>query len=513
VVSEPNKWRADEFLIEEFPVYGWGMGGTLAGSRVLRGLGTVIAAAIALGCVDESGDLRPSVLLVVVDTLRADAVSAYGHVHETTPHFDALATSGLLYSHAFSPSPWTLPSHASILTGLAIDQHGVGIGGRMGLREDVETLAERLTAAGYQTAGFSENPLISDGFGMDQGFDHFATVTIEDVMNDANHPGSLRFDTVASVSRFLEGRDKARPFFVFVNLFDPHSPYEDRERDQFVPPELQNLKSWTPRRLRRSPYAICSRLPGANDLAILRGLYLGDVAQMDQKIGRIATAAREASEGRVIVVATADHGEQFGEHRLLDHEFTVRAQALRVPLAVQGLPGIEPARIDAAVELADIAPSILSWAGVRPVAGLRGRILPTGNSPRPPAEMFAVYSDQKLRTPDDWESELDVDAATSDAKRAGCGESDRVFGNMAALTRWPFKLIWFQNYAPELYDLSWDPEERSDLAELRPEITAKMLELVRVRLAEVRLETPGSTSAARPAPEDVEALEALGYLD
>ena len=183
------------------------MGGTVA---VGRRLGSVIAVAVALGCAPDPPDTpdpRPSVLLVVVDTLRADAVSAYGRVEGTTPNFDALAEAGLLYSHAFSPSPWTLPSHASILSGLAIDQHGVGIGGQMGLPESVETVAERLRAAGYQTAGFSENPLVSAGFGMDQGFGRFATVTIDEVMNESASP---RFDSVAQVRRFLARRDSTR---------------------------------------------------------------------------------------------------------------------------------------------------------------------------------------------------------------------------------------------------------------------------------------------------------------
>ncbi len=489
------------------------MGGIAALSQILGWLGCAVAALSAPGCAPEPADPRPSVLLVVVDTLRADAVSAYGRVQDTTPHFDALAAGGLLYSQAFSPSPWTLPSHASILTGLAIDRHGVGIGGRMGLPDAVETVAERLRGAGYQTAGFSENPLISHGFGMDQGFGQFAAVTIDDVTGGSNEPGSRSFDAVSAVRRFLTERDTSRPFFVFVNLFDPHSPYQDRELDRFVPPELEHLKTWTPRRLSRSPYAICNRLPASDDLAILRGFYLGDVAEVDRKLGKIEAAARQASGGKLIVVATADHGEQFGEHRLLDHEFTVRAQVLRVPLAVHGLVDVAPARIDSPVELVDIASSILSWAGIGPLAELSGRTLPIVDGPRAPAEFLAVYSDEKLRTPDDWESDLDVEDATSTAKRAGCGESDRVFGNMAALTRWPFKLIWFQNYPPELYDLSWDPEERSDLAALRPEIAAELLALARARLGAVGLEGPRLPAAAGPAREHLEALDALGYLD
>ena len=113
----------------------------------------------------------------MIDTLRADAVSAYGAVEGTTPSFDALASRGLLYERAYAPSPWTLPSHASLLTGFEVDRHGVGVAGRMGLRAEFTTLAERLSEAGYQTVGFSENPLVSDLFGFDQGFERFSALT------------------------------------------------------------------------------------------------------------------------------------------------------------------------------------------------------------------------------------------------------------------------------------------------------------------------------------------------
>ena len=186
------------------------------------------AMGLAGGCSPEPGDLRPSIVLVVIDTLRADAVSAYGSVENTTPAFDALAAQGLLYGRAYAPSPWTLPSHASLLTGLGVDRHGVGVAGRMGLRAEFTTLAERLSAAGYQTVGFSENPLVSGLFGFEQGFERFSAITIEDAVFEGEGPGSHRFDIVQEVAAFAAERDRNRPFFLFANLFDPHSPYQDR---------------------------------------------------------------------------------------------------------------------------------------------------------------------------------------------------------------------------------------------------------------------------------------------
>jgi len=486
------------------------------GRAIERVCAVALASAIALaaGCAREPGDPRPSIVLVVVDTLRADAVSAYGAVEGTTPAFDALASEGLLYSRAYAPSPWTLPSHASLLTGLAVDRHGVGVAGRMGLRAEFTTLAERLRAAGYQTAGFSENPLVSDLFGFEQGFERFDAITVDDVINEDEHPGSLEFDVVEAVATFAAQRDRKRPFFIFVNLFDPHSPYRDRGKNRFIGSGVRVADTWSEEALKASPNQICDRLPSPEDLKLLHGLYLGDVAAADAKLGKIAAIARGAAEGALITVATADHGEHFGEHRLLDHEFSVRAAVLNVPLAVHGLRGAPVGRVDVPVTLVDVAASVLSWAGAEVPAELAGRPLPTRDRDveTPAVDLLAIYSDEKLRLPEDWEEELEPTEAARDTKRSGCWPSDRVFGNMAALTRWPFKLIWFENYPAELYDLSWDSAERSDLAELRPEVRAPLLEAAQRRVEQVGLVRSGE-NVETPSEAELEALKKLGYRE
>jgi len=473
----------------------------------------VCAIGLLAACSDEPRDLRPSIVLVAVDTLRADAVSAYGAVERTTPAFDQLAADGLVYTRAFAPSPWTLPSHASLLTGLGVERHGVGISGRMGLGEQLTTLAERLGQAGYQTAGFSENPLVSDLFGFAQGFERFSATTIDDVIYEEAHPDDPRFDVVREVADFAEQRDRHRPFFVFVNLFDPHSPYRDREPNRFVDPGVAVADLWTAEALQASPSRICDRLPTAPALKVLHELYLGDVAAADAKLGKIAALAREAvGSDPLIVVATADHGEHFGEHRLLDHEFSVRAPVLHIPLVVQGAPGASSGRIEAAVTLVDVAASVLSWAGVARPAEIAGQPLPLRAGADRPEDLFAVYSDERLHTPEGWDQALEPAEGARDAKRSGCWPSDRVFGSMAALTRWPFKLIWFANYPAELYDLSWDPLERSDLAALRADIRDPLLAEAKRQIDAIGLS--GSAPAAEtPSDAEQETLRGLGYVE
>ena len=136
---------------------------------------TLVACLLCVGCGSQPLDTRPSIVVLLIDTLRADAVSAYGHVAGTTPTLDALAAGGVRYVNAFAPSPWTLPSHATLFTGLGPGEHGVGLQGRIDLAEHLPTLAERLAAAGYETVGFSENPLIVEQLGFTRGFENFAS--------------------------------------------------------------------------------------------------------------------------------------------------------------------------------------------------------------------------------------------------------------------------------------------------------------------------------------------------
>ena len=473
------------------------------------------AIGLVVGCSQERADPRPSIVLVVIDTLRADAVSAYGAVDDTTPSFDALASRGLLYERAYAPSPWTLPSHASLLTGFDADQHGVGIAGRMGLRAEFTTLAERLRDAGYQTAGFSENPLVSSLFGFDQGFERFSAPTVEDAIEENQRPGSLHFDVVQEVAAFAEVRDRERPFFLFVNLFDPHSPYLDRVQNRFLGPDVSVGDSWTVDALKAVSHRICERLPSIDDVKTLHGLYLGDVAESDAKLGRIESIAREAvGEGALILVATSDHGEHFGEHRLLSHEFSVRAPVLNIPLVVHGIPDVTGGRIERPVTLVDVATSVLGWAGVDIPPELAGRPLPTGASEaiRTDVDLLAIFSDQDLKVPEDWDEGIRPSEHDGDLKRSGCRPEDRVFGDMAALTSWPFKLIWFENHPAELYDLSWDPSERSDLADLRPEISGPLIEKAQ-RLVDAVGLAGASGGAEVPSAAELEALRGLGYLE
>jgi len=457
-------------------------------------------------CSDKAVKAPPSILLVVIDTLRADAASAYGITEGTTPAFDALAAAGQLYTRAYAPSPWTLPSHASLFTGNPIDDHGVGLHGRVVLPEDVSTLAERLNTAGYQTAAFSENALISRVFGFEQGFEHFSVRTAEEQLA-ANQ--KLVIDVADELARWLEVRDPERPFFVFINLYDPHEPYAVRAENPFLPVGTTTADA---RRLKaggRTSHLICNRLPSQSELHILHGLYLGEVASADRKLKAILTLLGDQSASDLITVVTSDHGEHFGEHGLLDHEFSVRDTVLRIPLVVHG-PALAPAIIERPVELHDVTRSLLGWAGADAsgiaAAGLEGN---PGAAPDAPAPFFAVYSDTRMRLPPSF----DATSAQKmrDFKRQGCSATDRVFGDMMAVTRYPFKLNWYERFPSELFDVSRDPGEQAPRQAQHPEVFSMLDQQAREFAARAGLAS--GKAPERLSPESEEALRSLGYID
>jgi len=470
-----------------------------------------LAVVLGLLCTSPSNAAeRPSVLLLVVDTLRASAVSAYGDADGTTPELDALAREGILYRRAYAPAPWTLPSHATILSGLRIDQHRVSMPGRNMLPEDILTLAERMQAAGYETAAFSENPVVSDLMQLLQGFEHRRTG------NDANGR-KIEMDAAREVERWVASRDVERPYFVFVNLLDPHAPYVVRSENPFVPSSAdRNEIANRPENIKG---LICGAVPDARQLAILKGLYLGDVHQADAKVGRILRALRRhAPQSRLLTIATSDHGEYFGEDKLMGHQFGLHAAVLHVPMIVHGLPGVSPAAIDKTVGLEDIAPSILEWTAVDDEASGLGQPLPRrqGDAGATERIVFSAYVDASHWLQIPWLTYAEGREGAKRArnrKRQFCGPSDRVFGPMASIIRYPFKLRWYERYPPELYDLRWQSGERSNRARYEPEQVKQLSELIEPYLHGVGLKGEPARDPQELPEEALEALRELGYLE
>jgi choline-sulfatase len=274
---------------------------------------------------------RPSILLVTLDTTRADAIGPEA-VGVQTPAFDALAARGRRFRQAYTPIPETLPAHSSIMTGLYPAGHGIHENGRH-LAERYPVLAERLSQAGYRTAAFVSSFILSRRFGLARGFgaydDELAAGQTERSSKDTTDR-ALTYLPQAFPSAQSSPAVAAQPLFLWVHYFDPHAPY--------APPEPF-----------RTQYA---KTP-----------YLGEVAAMDQQLGRLVQAFEHQVPGPVAIIVVADHGEGLGDHGEMQHGNLLYQSTMHVPLVVMG-PGVGAGTTDVPVSTRRIFSTVLDWTGV-----------------------------------------------------------------------------------------------------------------------------------------------------
>lgn len=412
------------------------------------------------------------VVLVVIDTLRADHVSAYGYERETTPNLDRLASGGVLYEDAISSAPWTLPAHASLFTGLYVRDHGT-TNRNWTLDPSHETLAQRLRRAGYHTAGYSNNVWLNDVSGLKRGFQVFEEMWRQQhtrsegisVDRPATDMGGVR--TTERIFGWIDGLpDDDRPFFTFVNYFEPHLPYRPTRPydDDFLPegaskPVVERLRSfYSPREFGYILQLPWMRVPDA-ELEILEALYDGEIAYIDSIIGRLVKGLEERGlMEKTVLVITSDHGEHFGENHMLEHKFSVFEPLIKVPLILYA-PGRLPAglRIAEPVQVHDVFGTLLELAG-----------LDVGDARRLPLEggKGSEYTFSQLDYPEAFLKALSAKIPGQDG-----GSFARALDTVRDRKH---KLIRGSDGRYELYDLTVDPYESKDLAAERPEVVKKL---------------------------------------
>jgi arylsulfatase A-like enzyme len=350
---------------------------------------------------------RPNLLLVTLDTTRADALGCYAKRPGITPRLDAFATECLIFESARSVAPLTLPAHASMLTGLYPPRHTVRDNGLAPLPESARTAAEELEAAGYETAAFVSAAVLDRSWGIAQGFALYdqppqasaAGVHIEE------RAGS---QTAQHALDWLAQRAKDKPFFAWLHLFEPHSPY-------------------TP------PREFLEQAHG--------DAYLGEVATADHEVGRILDALRASGElEHTLVIVAGDHGESLGQHGEPTHSVFCYEPTIRVPLLVR-LPGglRKGERSGASVSLVDVLPTLLSAAGIAAPAGIDGRDLLEASPPADRSVYFESY----------------------------CGWLNYAWSPICGAARGDEKYIC--SGTEELFALESDRFEKSNLAPARPE--------------------------------------------
>jgi arylsulfatase A-like enzyme len=413
-----------------------------------------------------------NLLLISVDTLRPDHLSAYGYARETSPHLDALAADGVLFLSAIAQAPSTLPSHASLLTSLVPAHHGASLKAERALPDGVTTLAEVLRERGYATVAFHGGGQVAAEFGLAQGFDTYQAV-------------EGRFaQTVAAARGWLEA-SAGRPFFLFLHTYETHAPYrpELRHLDLFDDGYAGDLPDWIGLEEHLMPingFAGPRRALGPADLAHVVDVYDAGIRSMDEALGELVAFLRETGlYERTLIVLTSDHGEELGERGFVGwHAHTLFDELLRVPLVVK-LPGsaLAGARVARQVRSLDIAPSVLDVLRI------------------PAPEPFEGISLFDPRAAGDAVSEL-AWSQTEPGARAPAATSLRT-------SRWKL-------YGSRLYDLRADPGERTDVARRRSQLARRLSarrDEIAAEAAAPAARTAGLSEATR------ERLRELGYVE
>ncbi len=419
-------------------------------TRTPEGSGEAVAPA-AGGRREPGLEVPWNVLLITVDTLRADALGSYGKAGAGTPWMDRLAAAGVRFEGAHAHNVLTLPSHANILSGLYPQEHGVRDNSGFRFPSSLPTLASVLSATDYRTGAFISAFPLDSRFGLARGFevyeDSFVDATSRPAFFEQERAGT---ETVALARRWLAEED-GRPSFCWVHLYEPHYPY--------APP---------------APSA--ERAPGGGDP------YQGDVAAADAALSSLLEPILAAGDaGRTLVVLTSDHGEALGEHGEATHGIFAYEGSLEVPLILYQPRLLAPRMVEAPARHVDLMPTILDAVGVPEPAGLRGRSL-----------LAAAAGAAE-----------DIAAATY--FEALSGQLNRGWAPLYGVIQGGLKYIDLP--IPELYELRSDPLEERNLAAAQPRRAAALREV----LAPLRALDSGSV----PSPESAEVrarLESLGYL-
>jgi arylsulfatase A-like enzyme/Tfp pilus assembly protein PilF len=396
-----------------------------------------------------------NLLLVSLDTVRADRLGAYHYASAQTPHIDALAASGLRFEQATTVVPLTLPAHASLMTGTFPGWHGVRDNGGFYLDDDQVTLAEMLRDKGFRTGGFVGAFVLDRRWGIAQGFDRYFDDFDLDRFPDASAMDMIQRPGSVVVDRTLEWlrADSERPFFAWVHLYDAHTPYE-------------------------APEPFQSRFPRTRG-----GAYDAEIASADAQVGRLVDGLR--TDGRLddtVVIVVADHGEMLGEHNELTHGFFIYEGATHVPLIVSG-PGVPSGVVADQVRIVDVVPTALSLLGVAVPKVVQG------------ADLMPLARGQHLGL---------VAHSESWYPRYHYGWSE-----LRSIQDGRFKLI--RAPRPELYDLANDRSEEQD----RAGESASRIEVLGRGLDEFESRTARAGAPKGPRaidPETEERLAALGYV-
>jgi arylsulfatase A-like enzyme len=437
----------------------------------------------------------PNIVLVVLDTVRRDALGG-GATGSVTPSFDGIAARGTLFDSAWANSVWTIPTHASLFTGLMPSAHGC-TSRNLVFDTPAPSIAELLADAGYETAAFFGNPLLHEkATGLLRGF---AVQTPgfrldEPIMRQGEQGGPR---VVRAVNEWLDARDGSSPFFLFVNLLEPHLPYDppiEYRRQALADLPLDDAVSvdWA------HEFNAGLHDPDEVDWNRVRRLYSGDVHTADRLLGELIAMLETRGLLRdAVVIVTSDHGENLGEHDLVEHQFCIYETLLAVPLVVLAPDLLEPGTRHDPVMQTDFFATVVEAAGLDEVAipsFSRSLFGPPFAQDRPVLAEYAGVTLSHLDALLETNPELDrrvMGAAFSTVRR----------GSM----RWTIG----SDGSRVLHDLATDPGQKTDVSERYPELVEELDRLLADLEGDRRHIENGVVDLS---PQIEEHLRALGYL-
>jgi len=462
---------------------------------------TSIALAVAALALPFAGCGRaqpPNVVLIVVDSLRADALGPHGSQPSVSPRMDRLAAEGLRFERAIAPASWNLPSLTSLVTSTYPWVHGQGAPGSAGA--DVATLAEAFSRAGYRTGGFAEVtwPLLERGFGV------FETTAGSDLFGDPR--GNSAAKTFGAALAWAR-KDEGRPFFLLVHTYEVHSyflgkPAHHAFARKELPAYQGPFRDWGIRDLSKpaGPQVIDALMKAdVDDVAYVRALYRGAVVELDAEVGRFADGLAQAGlDGRTVLAITSTNGEGFRpDLARVHHGGRLQDDVLHVPLFLRWPGHLAPGASSALVGTLDVAPTLVRLAGLPDEPLFAGRPLVAADTSLL-SRFRSRFAVRELPEKPTLAEEATFRVLPSGRREAATAPQLALYSEWAALIADGDKI--------QLYDLQADPGQEKDLATKRPEVaTALREQLQRLTAGALR---PGSG----PDAAQLEQLRSLGYV-
>ncbi|MBI5055384.1 MAG: sulfatase [Nitrospirae bacterium] len=467
--------------------------------------------------------MKPNIILISIDTLRADHLSCYGYSRPTTPNIDKLASEGTIYRQNYSTGVWTPPGHASMLTGLYLHEHGVYDDRR--LADQIPTIATVLKENGYQTAGFVSNSQVGELVGFHKGHDVFEEVwkgicsktIIERIIRGITwrikkklgHLDMGAKRTNELVRNWLEQRiNKGKPFYAFLHYIEAHNPLSPPRsfKNKFLNIPDRKVDMDKINKIANNPL-ICyveDLHATSEEIEYLKGLYDGEIAYIDGKIGEVVNILKENRiYDDTMLIITADHGEHFGEHGMWSHVASLHKEVLHIPLIIKYPGGTERIKeVTEYTQLVDIFPTVMEIAGLTDVAAYNGSgvslVCDKENEVRHHEYVFA-----------EWEGRIPYFIL----EKSEIAEKDIDLGKfkiqMSAIQDKQYKYIMRSDGTEELYDISDGENKIEDI-----NIHQKVREIFQSELLSRKMtgKEIAETESIAIDDEIAKNLKALGYM-